>query len=178
MASLPPSKIEVIMNQSSAKSSIINDSARCQHRTISGKRCRLRVVDPRSGLCFRHSAKQSELLHAADLRTVLAGEVTQFECAYDLNKFLSNLLLLLSEDRVAPRRAAVMAYTCNLLLRTLGSRQRELEESDDEPVRLEIDLPRPDRSSGSQNQGTISPAPAYPSSTTPTVPLCTEEVLR
>lgn len=69
-----------------------------------------------------------------------------------------------------------MAYTCNLLLRTLGSRQRELEESDEEPIRLEIDLPRPDRFSGSQNQGTISPTPAYPSPTTPTVPLCTEKV--
>jgi hypothetical protein len=37
-------------------------------------------------------------------------------------------------------------------------------------------LPRPDRFSGSQNQGTISPTPAYPSPTTPTVPLCTEKV--
>ena len=165
------------MTKSLANSSTINDSARCQHRTTSGKRCRLRAVDPRSGLCFRHSAKQSELLHAADLRVSLAGEVTQFECAYDINKFLSNLLLLLSENRVPPRRAAVMAYTCNLLLRTLGSRQRELEEqSADEPVRLEIDLPRPDRSpapsSEAQNQGTIAPRSAYPSPTTPTAEVC------
>src|SRR5579859_1607937 len=108
------------MNKSSANSNIINDSARCQHRTASGKRCRLRVIDPGSGLCFRHSAKQSEFLHAADLRSVLAGKLTQFECAHDVNKFLSSLLLLLAEDRVSPRRGAVMAYTCNLILRTLS----------------------------------------------------------
>jgi len=86
-----------VMTKSLANSKTSNDSARCQHRTMSGKRCRLRVVDPHSGLCFRYSAKQSELPHAADLRSLLAGEVTQFECAYDINKFLSNLLLLLSE---------------------------------------------------------------------------------
>jgi hypothetical protein len=136
------------VTNASANSQAINDSARCQHRTASGKRCRLGVVDPRSGLCFRHSANQSTLAHVADLRTLLAGEVTQFECAHDVNKFLSNLLLLLSEDRVAPRRAAVMAYTCNLLLRTLTVRLRELEESEDDPVRVNIDfgdLPRPNR---------------------------------
>ncbi len=138
------------MNHSSSNSHAINDSARCQHRTVSGKRCRLRVVDPRSGLCFRHSSQKSELLHASDLRSKLAGELTQFECAHDVNKFLSNLLLLLAEDRVSPRRGAVMAYTCNLLLRTLSVRIQELQaDSDDEPARINIDfgdLPRPNRS--------------------------------
>ena len=138
------------MNHSSSNSHAINDSARCQHRTVSGKRCRLRVVDPRPGLCFRHSSQKSELLHASDLRSKLAGELTQFECAHDVNKFLSNLLLLLAEDRVSPRRGAVMAYTCNLLLRTLSVRIQELQaDSDDEPARINIDfgdLPRPDRS--------------------------------
>ena len=137
------------MNHSSSNSSAINDSARCQHRTTSGKRCRLRVVDPRSGLCFRHSANRSELLHAADLRSILAGELTEFECAEDINKFLSNLLLLLAEDRVSTRRGAVMAYTCNLLLRTLSVRMQELKAGFDEEPRVIVDvgdLPRPDRS--------------------------------
>jgi len=137
------------MNHSSANSHAINDSARCQHRTTSGKRCRLHIVDPRSGLCFRHSSKQSELLQAADLRSILAGELTQFECAHDVNKFLSSLLLLLAEDRVSPRRGAVMAYTCNLLLRTLSVRIQELQANPDEEPRLIVDfgdLPRPDRS--------------------------------
>ncbi len=138
------------MTKSFPNSSIINDSARCQHRTTSGKRCRLRLIDPRSGLCFRHSSQKSELLHASDGRSTLAGELTQFECAHDVNKFLSNLLLLLAEDRVSPRRGAVMAYTCNLILRTLSVRIQELQaDSDDEPTRIDIDLgdfPRPNRS--------------------------------
>ena len=130
------------MNHSSSNPHAINDSARCQHRTASGKRCRLRIVDAGSGLCFRHSSQKSELLHARDLRATLAGDVTQFECAYDVNKFLSNLLLLLSEDRVAPRRAAVMAYTCNLLLRTLSF----TDQSDSDEPRVIVDFPRPDHS--------------------------------
>src|SRR5205807_5810682 len=93
------------MNHSSVNSHAINDSARCQHRTTFGKRCRLRVIDPRSGLCFRHSSKQSELPHAADLRSILAGELTQFECAHDVNKFFSNLFSF-SQKIVSPRVAA------------------------------------------------------------------------
>jgi hypothetical protein len=43
-----------------------------------------------------------------------------------------------------------MAYTCNLLLRTLSVRIQELQANpDDEPTHIDIDfgdLPRPDRS--------------------------------
>jgi hypothetical protein len=40
-----------------------------------------------------------------------------------------------------------MAYTCNLLLRTLSVRIQELQaDSDDEPVRIDLGgLPHPDR---------------------------------
>src|SRR5579859_1402235 len=147
------------MNHPSANSHAINDSARCQHRTASGKRCRLRIVDARSGLCFRHSSQKSGLLHARDLRATLAGDVTQFECAYDVNKFLSNLLILLSEDRVAPRRAAVMAYTCNLLLRTLSFTDQS--DSEEPRVIVDIDLPRTERSAipaASVTSGPIHPS--------------------
>lgn len=127
----------------------VNDPNRCQHRTATGKRCRLRIVDPRSGLCFRHSSLASEAAKAADLRTILAGDVTQFEDASSVNKFLSNLLLLLAEDRVTPRRGAVMAYTCNLILRTLSVHIQELDAyGEDEPVSVSVDLgdlPRPNR---------------------------------
>ncbi len=128
----------------------VNEPSRCQHRTSTGKRCRLTLVDSRSGLCYRHAALHSEAAKAANLRATLAGDIAQFEEAYEVNKFLSNLLILLSEDRIAPRRAAVMAYTCNLILRTLTVGMQELRvHGEDDPPRVIVDLgdlPRPDRS--------------------------------
>ncbi len=128
----------------------VNDPGRCQHRTISGKRCRLRVVDSRSGLCFRHASLRTQVAPATNLRSILAGDITEFEDAHSVNRFLSKLLLLLAEDRVSPRRGATRAYTCNLILRTLTVGMQELRvHGEDEPLRLNVnlgDLPRPDRS--------------------------------
>jgi hypothetical protein len=135
--------------KTTTNSKSVNDPRRCQHRTTSGRRCRLAIVDSHSGLCYRHAEKQSEAFHASDLRATLAGEMTQFEDAEQINKFLCNLLLLLAEDRVSTRRASVMAYTCNLLLRTISVHIQELRvDSNDEPVVPTIDfgdLPRPNR---------------------------------
>lgn len=124
----------------------VNDPSRCQHRTSTGKRCRLRIVDPQSGLCFRHSSLCIEAAKASDLRATLAGDITEFEDAHSVNKFLSRLLILLAEDRVSPRRGATMAYTCNLILRTLTVGMQELRvHGGDEPQRVDVDfgdLPR------------------------------------
>ena len=68
--------------------------------------------------------------------------------ASDINKVLSSLFLALSQDRIAARRAAVLAYIGNLLLRTLPAMDRETGE--DSPVQVIFDMPRPDRS-GNQN---------------------------
>lgn len=45
---------------------------------------------------------------------------------------------------ITPRRAAVMAYTANLLLRTLPAIEHETNPADD-GRRIIIDIPRPDR---------------------------------
>ncbi len=131
------------MTTSSSNSRLINDSARCQHRTSTGKRCRLRVVDSRSGLCFRHASQASNRLDEADVRSALAGELAEFQSAHDINEFLSRLLLMLSENRVSPRRAAVLAYVCNLLLRTLPVMDRETTDPNADFTRIDISLPRP-----------------------------------
>ena len=113
--------------------------------TASRRRCRLPVVNAHAGLCFRHLSQQAAkgaALHPvspggliplldspdpnADLRVTLAGELKDFKSAAEINDFLSRLLLVLSENRVTPRRAAVLAYVCNLLLRTLPAMDREL----------------------------------------------------
>jgi hypothetical protein len=133
------------MNDKTANSRSINDSARCQHRTATGKRCRLRVTDTSSGLCFQHASRGLHLLDSADLRSALAGELTEFNSAADINGFLSRLLLHLAENRVGARRAAVLAYISNLLLRTLPAIDAEESMEQVAGPHIILDLPRPNR---------------------------------
>jgi hypothetical protein len=133
------------MIEKTDNSNFVNELSLCRHRTVSGRRCRLRVLNLESHLCFRHAQLRQKKRHAADLAGDLAGQLTEFTTAADLNTFLSRLLLLQARDRIAPRRAAVMAYTCNLLLRTLPAMDREIN-GDDDHVTIIVDGPRPDRS--------------------------------
>src|SRR6266851_529555 len=90
------------MIEKTDNSNSVNQLSLCRHRTVSGRRCRLRVLNPESHLCFRHA-----------------------------------------QLRQKKRRAGVMAYTCNLLLRTLPAigYENELQAG---PPRLEAGtIPRP-----------------------------------
>ena len=140
------------MNQISANSNSANKSlssqavyeARCQKHTRNG-RCRLSVADSSSKFCSEHSRRHQKQVQADDLSAILTAGLTEFKSAIPINEFLSRLLLNQAQDRIPPRRAAVMAYTCNLLLRTLPAIEHELHP-EDEPQQIIIDLPRPDRS--------------------------------
>src|SRR5437867_1914835 len=132
------------MNQKHANSNSTNDSSRCGHRFINGTRCRLLVPNAESLFCRTH-AQLPEHEHApVDLSATLTAGLTEFKSAVPINDFLSRLLHLQAEDRISPRRAAVMAYTCNLLLRTLPA--IDAEENGSQGTWLEVipDLPRPD----------------------------------
>jgi hypothetical protein len=131
-----------------------NDSSRCQHRFSNGTRCRLFVPNAESLFCRNH-AQLPEHEHApVNLSASLTAGLTEFKSAAPINEFLSRLLHLQAEDRISPRRAAVMTYTCNLILRTLPAFEHELHPQD-EPMRLDFgDLPRPKHDP--------APFPAYP----------------
>jgi hypothetical protein len=116
----------------------------CQHRAASGRRfCRTPISDPASGLCFKHAAAQKKDRDAAHIAAKLIGNTEEFTSAVTINRSLGELYKLLARDEIAPRRA-VMAYTCNLLLRTLPAIDRELNPPD-EPQQILFDLPRPKR---------------------------------
>jgi len=133
------------MNQKQANSSSINDSSRCEHRFINGTRCRLLVPNAESLFCRNH-AQLPEHDHApVNLSAYLTAGLTEFKSAVPINEFLSRLLHLQAEDRIPPRRAAVMAYTCNLILRTLPAIDREIHPDDQDAPQIIIDLPRPRR---------------------------------
>jgi hypothetical protein len=93
-------------------------SIRCAHRTPAGRRCRLPVSDPRSGLCPQHCAAQQQV-EAADHYLHLTTKFQYFQTAQGINHSLGNLYQLLAQNRISPRRAAVLAYINSLLLRTL-----------------------------------------------------------
>ena len=114
-------------------------SPRCQHRTRTGRRCRHSVSDAATGLCSRHFLSRPKHPQEADLAAVLTGPLTEFVSAADLNQVLSRLLIVLTQDRISARRAAVIAYISNLLLRTLPAIDRDL----DEDRIATFDAPRP-----------------------------------
>jgi len=116
------------------------------------------ISDPHSGLCRKHAVDRQKELEEADLAAILIGDIQEFRDAVTINHSLGELYKLLAKNKITPRRGAVMAYTANLLLRTLPAIAYEsnLEagtiprpgqrrpDRDDEP-RIIIDMPRPDR---------------------------------
>ncbi len=93
-------------------------SVRCAHRSSGGRRCRLSVSDPRSVFCPQHRSEQLEE-EAADHFSYLSRNFQYFQTAQGINYSLMNLYQLLAQNRISPRRAAVLSHICGLLLRTL-----------------------------------------------------------
>ena len=136
----------------------VNDSTsvplHCQYRTASGRRCRMAISDPHSGLCHKHAAERQQNLDQADLAAALIGDIEEFRSAADINHSLGGLYKLQARNKITPRRAAVMAYTANLLLRTLPAIYAEQNAEQDDSCQLIIDIPRPayEESSGPSSQ--------------------------
>jgi hypothetical protein len=89
------------MNDETTKPSSAKDP-RCRHYTDRGRRCQLPVVDVRSGYCFRHAKPQPAPSDSVDLSAELIGELSDFQSAVAINKFLTNLLALVTKGRVFP----------------------------------------------------------------------------
>jgi hypothetical protein len=64
-------------------------------------------------------------LDQVDLASALIGDIQEFRSAADINHSLGELYKLQARNKITPRRAAVMAYTANLLLRTLPAIARD-----------------------------------------------------
>jgi hypothetical protein len=95
---------------------------RCRYRTPTGRRCRAARSSPSSPHCAHHRAmaKKAPLDDiAADLTARLKDIRVSLQSAQGVHNSLAELYVLLAQDRVSPRRAAVLAYLSSLLLRTL-----------------------------------------------------------
>jgi hypothetical protein len=132
------------MNPKPAKSNSINHSSRCRHRFANGMRCRLPASDANS-FCASHAKLSENVREPADLAATLTAGLTEFTSASHINDFLARLLLLLAQNRISPRRAAVLAYITNQLLHTLPAIEREATAADpkNKPPVIIWDMPRP-----------------------------------
>jgi hypothetical protein len=119
-----------------------NPDAKCSHFTARGRRCRLRAL--RSGLCFRHAALQIQPAQPVDvdLSADFLIQLDDLQSADQINQFLAKLLILVVQNRISARRAAVLAYITNQLLRTLTAIAKEANA---EPTQIIFDMPGPDR---------------------------------
>jgi hypothetical protein len=135
------------MTKKTAKSLASNNLTRCLHRHPSNRRCRLAISNKSSYFCERHAHLPPPTEDSQrDFSGELAPDIKKFTTAVNINKFLATLLRLLAQDRITPRRGAVLAYTCNLLLRTLPAIEHELypdPKHDNTPFIW--DIPGPDR---------------------------------
>jgi hypothetical protein len=121
------------MKAKSAVSRYIDDSSRCQQRTPSGRRCKLPVEATGKLLCFMHTR---EMLKAdtLNLKAALLTDHQGFQTAQGINNSLRNLYILLANNYISPRRAAVLAYINSLQLRTLPAIDSDNEAGITDPT--------------------------------------------
>lgn len=136
------------MNAKSANSSVFNKDSRCHHRYPNGSRCRSLTTSSSADFCPSHAKLPQNEPIDADLTPLLTCTLDDFKSATQINDYLSNILILLTKGRVTARRAAVLAYITNQLLRTLPAIDKELHADDsgsDNVPQIIIDMPRPIR---------------------------------
>jgi hypothetical protein len=146
---IPTQKGKSKMTQSSSKPSFINSSARCTHRFPNGRRCRLYATAVNPNFCPAHASVPANQPNPAEIASTLTANLDDFSSAVQINDFLSRLLLLLAQDKISTRRAAVLTYITNQLLRTLPAIDKE--EHRDETTII-FDMPGPDRDQPAQDQ--------------------------
>ena len=110
------------------------DVKRCSFRFPNGKRCRLLIVDPAFTLCFQHAKLKLDHRELADLSADLIGDdLTELRTAEQINCFLTRVVRLLAQNRISPRRAAVLTYATSLLLRSVVAMDRQASDGDECP---------------------------------------------
>ena len=126
------------MNCTSANPSSINNSERCAYRFPNGMRSRLFGLAGQR-FCPKHSQPAIPTRpDPAETAATLTAHLDDFTSPSQINDLLSRLLLLLAQDKISTRRAAVLTYIASQLLRTITAIEKE-------PVEIIFDAPRPYR---------------------------------
>ncbi len=146
------------MKPQTANSAVL--SLRCAYRTSGGRQCRKSASDAHSGLCPQHHAQQKQEL-AADHFKHLTTNFQLFQTAQGINFSLMNLYQLLAQNRISPRRAAVLSYISSLLLRTLPQIDADKAAGIIDPTKpttKTLSVPVPDSTPGTNPVNTWDPS--------------------
>lgn len=97
--------------------------------------------------CQKHSSFRPDDPDSVNLAPALLGDLTQLTSAVHMQTTLSKLFMLLAQNRVTTRKAAVLTYIIQQLLQTLPAVYYEThDDKDDNRATIIMDGPRPDRS--------------------------------
>ena len=119
---------------------------RCAFTSLNGRRCRMTATSPDSIFCPHHSYLRLDDPDSINLAPLLLGKLKELNSACDIQRALSNLFILLAQNRISTKRAAVLAYMLQNLIRTLPAVDHELNPSGEEvPTKIIFDTPRPIR---------------------------------
>jgi hypothetical protein len=134
-----------VETQQAPESSPVNnsDSKRCQHRFSNRTRCRKLVSHANPRFCPRHAALP-ENMQPADLTPELIKDPKQLDRLDGIYDFLARLIILQAQNRISTRRAAVLAYITNQLLRTFAAIKRVHAEQAARGPQIIFDAPRPE----------------------------------
>ena len=158
---IPNPGIAAVSKGSAMKSATLNvtpaQTLHCAFRTPSGRFCRLPIAEPNSSLCYRHAFDEKKQA-SADLLQRLTTDCDEFTTAVGIHNSLSELYKLLAADLITARRAAVLAYIANLLLRTIPIAQKEVHPGEQPRVIVDCDFPRSKRDDRLQ----VTPLPSEP----------------
>jgi len=92
------------------------------------------ATDFAKNFCSEHARQEEKLQQTPDPETLAAellGDIEDFSTADSVNFFLGNLVKQLARKRIARRDAIALAYLGQLLLNSLPTLWKEIEEERD-----------------------------------------------
>ncbi len=120
------------------------NTPRCAFRFANRHQCRLPIAPHSAPFCQKHSSFRPDDPDSINLAPALLGDLTELTSAVDMQITLSKLFIFFSNDPATTKKASVLTYIIQQLLRTLPAIDREVN-GDDGHVNIIMDMPRPNR---------------------------------
>ena len=100
---------------------------RCRYISADGRRCVMLPLKGHPSLCPQHRRQQLRALDDPQaVAAELLGSIENFQTAAAVNHALGRVFALVAGNRIPTRRAAILAYICQLLLSSLPALEDEI----------------------------------------------------
>ena len=113
----------------------------CSNVSPKLRRCRQPVTHLGAQFCRTHSRIRRPRQLEANPLTDLPADLSSLNSYSEVTLFLARVLTLLSENRISPRRAAVLTYIANSILNSLRAAERQTlllaKNPPDEPLNID-----------------------------------------